>query len=527
MKPITVAVIGAGAAGYFAAAAIARNCKHATVTVYSDPAIPSIGVGESIAWGAPDFMRDTLGLTNELEWMQKAQSTYKFAAKLQGFTSQQDLPYYISYPYTGSAKMLERSPLGGYLDLICHNDEHSLYDVWMHLNKKKIRLNGESRGDMNENHWFAFSNTCPVDSEGNFSTLGSLGHSYHVDAGKIGPVVHELVGKPHGVKTVESAVKQVKTDITGVKSLILDSGEEISADLYIDCTGFQRLLVKELDNKFVLCDEYFNNSAVVGMDFYKSKEDYTNVSSMTALPNGWCFNVPTHNRSGNGYIFNSRMSDSSEQLVDEFENITGRKNIIQRHITWEPGYYEHCMSGNCITLGISYGFSEAFDANGFSSTIAYIKRLIKHINTDEQTAFDWRNDFNYYTNAIAEDIKFRIQCAMHLAPRNDSDYWQEMKVASTKFNTLEKLKENIHSDQRKKYLGFQNKMYSQQTFVSTALYYGIPLDVPDWNIDKRTEELAANWFKFFNNRNRILAQTSPSMGDFYTSTIYKNLEFKK
>lgn len=455
-----VAVIGAGAAGYFTAAAIARNCN-ADVTVYYDPSIPSIGVGESIAWNTPDFLRNILGITDEFEFMRKANATFKFSAKIQGWTAQDDEGFFIGYPFAGSSKVLEKSPLASYVDLISHSDEHSLYDVWMHLYKKGLRSKEQNRGDMNEYHWFAYNNVMPVNKTGDYCTLGYLGQSYHVDAGVIGSVVQEMSGKLNGVKEVAQAVKRVNVGVNGIESIVLDDDSVIEADLYIDCTGFERRLMRELDNKFVPCDEYFNNSALVGPCFYTSEADMVSYTTMQALPNGWNFNVPTNTRSGNGYIFNSRFGKSTDELVTEYESITGRKDVIKRHITWTPGYYEQCMYKNCVALGISYGFSEAFDANGFSSTITYIKRLVQHLGTDDQATFDWRNDFNYYTNSLVEDIKFRIQCAMHLAPRNDSSYWQEMKVAARKFNTLEKLQDTIHSDERKKYLGYQNKMYSQ------------------------------------------------------------------
>ena len=525
MAKIKVAIIGAGAAGWFAAAAVARNCKNTSVTVYHDPRVPSIGVGESIAWGAPDFIRNVLGIDDESEFIRRSNATFKFAAKIQGWVDQNDDGFYIGYPYAGSSKLLERSPLGGYLDLISHNDERSLYDIWMHLHSKGLRTAEQSRGDMNEYHWFAKLNTIPIDSDGTFNTLGYLGHSYHVDAGVVGTVVHDMSGKHHGVKEVALAVKQVNVDVNGIESVILENDEVIEADLYIDCTGFERRLMRELDNEFVHCDEYFNNSAIVGPSNYTSEADMCSYTTMQALPNGWNFNVPINYRTGNGYIFNSRFGKSTDELVAEYESITGRKDVIKRHITWNPGYYKQCMYKNCIALGISYGFSEAFDANGFSSTLNYIKRLVTHLGKDDQGTFDWRNDFNYYTDSLVEDIKFRIQCAMHLAPRNDSSYWQEMKVAAKKFNTLEKLQDTIHSDERKKYLGYQNKMYSQHPFITTALYYGLDLKVPDWNIDERTEQLALNWFDFFNNKNKIIAKTSKPIGQFYIEHINNSLKF--
>lgn len=519
-----VAVIGAGAAGHFAAAAIARNCN-AEVSIYHDPDIPGIGVGESVAWGSVGFVRDILGITDELEFMKQTQSTFKLAAVMQGFTHQNDKPYFVSYPYSGSSKILEKSALMDYRHFISHNDQYSLYDIWMYLYENGYRSKEDNRGDMNELHYYAELNKSPINEKGEYVSYGALGHSYHCDASKMGPVVYNMVGGPHGVKLIGDPVEHVDVKENKIDSLKLKSGKKVVADLYIDCTGFERLLISKLDVKFEPTDEYFNNSALVGMDFYTSHKDYTNVSVMKAMPHGWAFNVPTHNRSGNGYIFNSRFGLSVDQIVDEFESITGRKDVIKRHITWEPGYYERAMTGNCIALGMSYGFSEAFDANGFSSVMTYITRLVKHINSDEANTFDWKDDFNYYVTSIAEDIVFRIQCAMHLAPRDDTEFWKEMKVASQKFNTLEKLQDTIHSDERKKYLGFQNKMYSQHTFINTALYYDIPLNLPEMNIDKKTIDLAVNWFNFFNNKNRIMAQNSLPIGDFYKNTIYKNLKF--
>ena len=47
-KNLKIAIVGAGAAGYFAAAALKRNCANVDVTVIYDPDTPYIGVGESL-----------------------------------------------------------------------------------------------------------------------------------------------------------------------------------------------------------------------------------------------------------------------------------------------------------------------------------------------------------------------------------------------------------------------------------------------------------------------------------------------
>ena len=68
MKKLKIVIVGAGAAGYFAAAAIKRNCPEHEVVVVSDPNTPHIGVGEAIAWNGPNFMQVVLGL-KDFQWM--------------------------------------------------------------------------------------------------------------------------------------------------------------------------------------------------------------------------------------------------------------------------------------------------------------------------------------------------------------------------------------------------------------------------------------------------------------------------
>lgn len=523
-KPLKIVVVGGGSAGYFAAAAIARNCKHVSVTVVHDPGKPSIGVGESLAWGVPDFMLNTLGLTDEFEWMREVHATYKHSVRVQGFDNADADPTWIAYPFAGSYKILERSMLGGYTGSITHGDNYSLYDVWMHLYKKGIKKYGENWPDLNEYYWYARYNTSPVDEHGNYFTLKTLGYSYHVDASLVGPAIHKLAGIPNGVKEIKSGVAQVNIKDGKIKNLLLQDGQVLDADLFIDSTGFAKVLIKQLpDAKFNHADEYANDSCLVGPDPFDSYNDFVNYTQMIAMPNGWRFRIPSNDRYGNGYVFHSKIVSSEDQIVSEFEKQSGRKNVIGRRIKWEPGYYDECFVGNCLTIGVSYGFIDAFDANNLSAATLYIKRLIKLINADAESTFNWKNDFNYYAKSIAEDIKFRLQCAFHLAPRNDTPYWNYMKEAAKKYHTLERLQDTLFDDKRRKYLGFQNAMFSQHTFLNTAMYYNLPIEIPDMGFDDKTEQLALNWFGGFNRHNQLLAKNSIAIPEFYRRTLYPDL----
>lgn len=527
MKKFKIVILGAGAAGYFTAAALKKNLPNVDVSVIFDPSQPNIGVGESLGWNAPHFFREILGLTDEHQWMKDTGSSYKWGIAQVGFDGTQE-PYYFTYGFNGTVKTLEKSVLESKLTDICHGDDYSLYDIWLHLYGKGLRHKQQNQGDLHELHYYAKLKKSPFNKNLGKNACEWINHSYHINSNTIGQYVHEKVGKPAGVKTVPVRVKEVvlTSDGQNISNLILENDEIVEADMFVDCTGLQRVLVSKLPFIFEPCNSYFNNAALVGPYFYNDHHDTCNCDTeLKSMPYGWSFTVPMDNRSGNGYIFNRDIFNDKDQLISQHEELTGKKNVLSRLITWDPGYYRDAYVGNCIALGISHGFVDAFDANHFTGTMKFIQRLLKHLKDDENKTLEWKNDFNYFVYHQCEDVKFRIECAFHLSPRNDTNYWELMKEAAKKSNTLEKIKQVAFSPERKKYQGYQNVFYTQSTFINTMLYYNIPFDLPEFPFTEEQEELALNFFDYFNKKNYIQAKNAEPMSEFYKKNIFKDIKF--
>ena len=516
-RPIKIAIVGGGAAGYFAAAAIKRNCESVDVTVIYDPATPHIGVGESIAWNGPGFMQQYLGLSNDFGWLKKSGSTFKLAAAWQGFDGTDNF-YYSTTPVTGDSRVTERSlwsPLGDDTAITPPND-YSLYDLWLHLTAKGLLKSDNPQKNFHEMFWFVHHDKSPIDKYGNWI---SRGHSYHINAETIKDVIHEQAGKPIGVKELAIKINGIELDFNGsIKCLCLDNGETLTADLYIDCTGFAKALIKHLPFEFEPCDEYFNNCAIVGPRSYTDHSRYTGRSLMAAMKWGWRFRVPMKGRSGEGYVFNSNMINSIDDLVAEYEEKTGNQDTIKRVIKWTPGYVKNAFVHNCIALGISQGFSEPFDANGFTSTLRHIAKIVDCLKDDVQRTFDWKELYNKFVHNISQDVIFRVHIAFHLALRNDTMYWQELKQAAQKFDTRQRLIEAIFDPKRKHLPGSNNNLpYSQNVFVNQAIYSQvlIPKQQCMLNIDEHKEKLAVEFFQHFDRVNQLKANSAPAITSFY------------
>jgi tryptophan halogenase len=531
-KKCKIAIVGGGAAGFFTAAAIARNCKNTDITVIHDPKIPFVGVGESLGWFGPLFFNQYLGLNDDAVWLKPSGSTYKYSVALQNWHQEDNKPYFMTFPFNPSYKILYRSIWDSAKDkaYIDHDGEYNLYSMLLHLRAKNLIDKDNFQQYSNEFFWFCKYNTSAISTEGKWASQLYWGHSYHINSTHIRHIVHKLVGEPNGVKVLEQRIKKVQLAENGdIDTLLLDSDEEFKADLYIDCSGFQRLLAKNLPFEFEHCDRFFNNSALVGQHKFKSNDEYHANTLTCAMNYGWRFSIPCDGRSGEGYQYNSRIFDNEEKLVEEYYKKTSNTDVEFRKIKWEPGYHKKAFVKNCITVGLSNGFSDVFDANNFTAAIRHMSKIVDYLKNDNKFSFGWRDEYNEMVRSGSKQIILRIQSAFHLARRNDTEYWRQMKIAARELDTENRLIEAALSQDHRMYPGAVCKtgdpyrLYTNHIFINQALYNQTPLPVERCllPIDEYTEKLALEFFYYFKNTYELKARHSQPWAKFYESNYSK------
>lgn len=503
-----IIVVGAGAAGYIAAAAFQRNIPNVAVTVIRDPAVPIIGVGEALAWNAPAFMKDVLGLTDEDRWIKATDSTYKLSLQFKGFDGT-DRPY-----YTGSAGHIDTTTMGKYFS----SRGIHLFDLWKHLRYKGLldKL-GTPRTSYNvltaKTFWHSYFNTMPERHSLSNLTDTSL-YSYHINAQNIGNYVHDHVGKPAGVKEIAVRVRDVRLNAQGhIDHLLLDDETEHRADLYVDSTGFAKVLASRMAAfEFQHEDEFSNNSAIVGPHKYQDPSEIVNYTQATAMDHGWHFSVPSAQRSGEGYIFNSRLTPDVDQLADEYFKKFGHKTVNFKRISWEPGYYNRSFTGNCVLLGLSSGFVDPWDANGFTSVTFHINTLIHHLKQDSDFKFQWQDKYNSKYSERNEDVLLRNRGFFELNLKTDSDYWRQLSQNGREKGTMEKLRE-IYCQRRPELTKIF--LFAREALSHNIDYYNIPEEPSELNLDKPTEMLALAMFNKMIETNKLTAAQSMSTGSYY------------
>src|SRR5690606_30170020 len=156
-----------------------------------------------------------------------------------------------------------------------------------------------------------FGAYCPewqAAKEGKFATGkdSPLNYAYHLDAGMYAKFLRKL-SEGNGVQRREGKINKVKQNVENgfVESLVLESGETIEGDLFIDCTGFRSLLIEQTLktgyqdwSQWLICD----SAVAVQTTPTGPAVPYTRTIAHEA---GWRWRIPLQHRVGNGLVYSS------------------------------------------------------------------------------------------------------------------------------------------------------------------------------------------------------------------------------
>ena len=258
--------------------------------------------------------------------------------------------------------------------------------------------------------------------------------AFHFDATAFGQYLKKTICLPKGVKLINSTVEEVNTNDDGVESLILADKKKITADLYIDCTGFKSLLLEEaLGVKFNSIENLIpNNKAWATHIPYTDKttqlQPFTNC---TALNNGWAWNIPLWSRVGAGYAYSDKHI-SDDKALEEFKKYIRTRyekipvdDLEFKPITMRNGIHEKTWEKNVVAIGLSSGFIEPLESTGLMTTYEWLLSLIYTLRKGFVNQWD-RDSFNYALKNIYYGHANFVGMHYALSSRNDTPYWQDV-----------------------------------------------------------------------------------------------------
>ncbi|CAB4128867.1 Flavin-dependent halogenase [uncultured Caudovirales phage] len=412
-----IIIVGGGTAGWITLAYLAATVDAELVIVHSDE-VNIIGVGESTTPIIKN-VADTIGL-NDRTWMRDSRATFKYGIDFHDFNTvgkrwrhlyDDLLPAQIySNPLIDNGKVIfENGPTSVEYFLSQRANGHPCYDMdYYNL----------SQGGCN---FLVDRRLSPYDENDTMNFSSNHCYSYHVNAHKFGQSLKKHTN-PEKFTEISATIRHVEFDDNGVKNLILDDGSTLTGDLYIDCTGFAKLLTKELTT-YIKHDQLLNNAAVWGQ--VKGHTVDTPYTKSTAKEAGWIWEIPTWGQIGSGHVYCDDFI-SEEQALD-----TITKHWADQGLTWTPDKSVKFVSGrlkeiaikNVVANGLGQSFIEPLEATSIMITCytaINIARLFnKHRGWTAQVSRAMSTMMDRY---IASTMDF-ISAHYILSDRRDTDYW--------------------------------------------------------------------------------------------------------
>jgi len=420
-----IVIVGGGSAGWMSAATMIKTFPDKEIICIESPDFPIVGVGESTVGGIRIFAH-YLGI-DEKDFLSKTEGSYKLSIKFTDFYDKGAGAFY--YPFgvphlAGTEHGLKDWYFKKYLypETPLSNFAYTFYPAVAMCEKNKFSENKSGR----LSGW-----------------RKDLDVAYHFDATKFGQWLKNSYCIPRGVKLIPSTVEDVVVGEEGVKKLVLKNGEEITADLFIDCTGFKSLIIEKamksewLDYSDMLPNNRAWATRIPYTDKEKELEPYTNC---TAIENGWVWNIPSWERIGTGYVYSDKYVDPDQALI-EFKNylksdymtVPNKNRDVDsfeyKDVKFRVGIHKETFVKNVVAIGLAAGFIEPLESNGLYTAHEFLLRLARTLSRGKVS----QNDIDMY-NLVTKSMfdTFATFVSMHysLSVRQDTKYWKDISGKS-------------------------------------------------------------------------------------------------
>jgi tryptophan halogenase len=397
-----IVIVGGGTAGWMTAAALSKMLGNAySIRLVESDEIGTIGVGEATIPHINEFNR-ALGI-DEDAFLRATQGTFKLGIEFVNWGKLGDR-YIHGFGRVGQA-----------------SDALPFHHFWLRMAKlgRAEPLEAYSINTAAPRHnKFMRARTDMVGSP-----LGDIAHAFHFDAGLYARYLRDYA-EQRGVARTEGKIAQVlQRDPDGyITAVVLEDGERIGGDFFIDCSGMRGVLIeKTLQSGYEDWSHWLPCDRAIAVPC-ASTDTLFPMTRSTAHSAGWQWRIPLQHRIGNGHVYSSRFMEKDEATGILMRNLDGAALAEPRHLTFQTGRRKQCWSHNCVAVGLASGFLEPLE----STSIHMIQTAISRIaNFFPHAGFDAADiaEYNRQTQWEYENIRDFLVLHYKQTARNDSAFW--------------------------------------------------------------------------------------------------------
>lgn len=400
-----IVIVGGGTAGWMAASALIRHLGRDTCSIrlIESDMIQTVGVGEATIPAIREF-NHRLGL-DEPEFMRQTNASIKAGIQFENWGQLGD-SYIHAFGYFGQP--INDVPFQHFwLKLRERGDTTSFNDYCMpHVASELGR--------------FAF----PVDDPA--SALSRYFYAFHFDATLYAQYLRGWA-EERGVERTEGKV--VDYTLNGengfIESIILESGEIVEGELFVDCSGFRGLLIEQaLKTGYHDWSQYLpcNSAFAISTAYEDESTPIPPFTRARALQAGWQWRIPLQNRTGDGHVFCDEYISHDEATATLLENIEGKPLSDPRLLRFTTGMRKKIWNKNCVSIGLSGGFLEPLESTSIYLIQTAILKFIRSFpdRNFEQVHID---EYNRQMASKYEEARDFLVLHYNATTRDDTPFW--------------------------------------------------------------------------------------------------------
>lgn len=412
MQPRKVLIVGGGSAGWMTAAYLngALNKQgveqNVVIELLESPDIPRISVGEATI----PSMRHLLAVigVDELAFMKATDATFKQSIKYCNWVDNNKQFYH--HPFTSMrVQPLDRAG-----------------SDWLKSDRS-----------------IPFMETCsaqPIICEmglaplmlGKWDMGSRLNYAYHMNAQKFADYLRDFSTARGVIHTLANLVDVEMQGIERIVAVKTDQHQRLTADLFVDCTGFKAKLIEEKCavgfedcSQWLLCDRAITMHLPYDKFYPGMVRPYT---TATALSAGWVWDIPMQNQRSVGYVHASQYisADAAEKELRAYQG-PGTEQLKTRLVNFKVGRRKSNWQGNCVAIGLSGGFIEPLESTGLYLSDLGAVLLAEHFPYNDQDLELLSGRYNrLMANRFYEILDF-INLHYCMTKRTDTAFWREVQ----------------------------------------------------------------------------------------------------
>ena len=419
-----IVIVGGGTAGWMAAAIFSKLLpKSMQIRLVESEEIGTIGVGEATI-PAIKYFNAAIEL-DEDEFLRRTQGSFKLGIEFVDWKR-------IGERYThGFGKM---------------GTDWGVVRFWQYWLRERLAGRAQELGE------YSINSMAPLEArfmrsrpDMKNSPLADIAYAFHFDASLYARYLREL-SEGRGVRRTEGKITEtvLRAGDGHVEAVLMEGGERIEGDLFIDCSGIRALLIEQaLHSGYEDWSQWLPCDRALAIPC-ESAQPLLPMTRSTAHEAGWQWRIPLQHRIGNGHVFSSGFTSEQQAADTLLRNLDGKPLADPRLVRFVPGKRRRAWIGNCVAVGLSSGFLEPLESTSIHLIQAALVRLTKHfphngIEPAEVAHYNAANDFEY------ERIRDFIILHYKATERTDSPMWnycREMAVPDTLTQKIEMFRAN-------------------------------------------------------------------------------------